>query len=60
MTAGWWTDWDGFPTLRATHEIKMTTWIMQNANNSPEIKAEFETRMHTIRTGEATGNWRAF
>jgi aminoglycoside phosphotransferase (APT) family kinase protein len=76
VTAGWWTDqqyreftnaygfdirdWNGFATLRATHEIKMTTWIMQNVNNSPEIKAEFETRMHTIRTGKGRGRWRPF
>ncbi|GAA3811365.1 aminoglycoside phosphotransferase family protein [Amycolatopsis tucumanensis] len=76
VTAGWWTDkqyndfarsygydirnWEGFPTLRATHEIKMTTWIMQNVDHSPEIKAEFDTRMRTIRTGEANARWRPF
>lgn len=75
-TAGWWTDqqyadfteaygfdirdWDGFPTLRATHEIKMTTWIMQNVDHSPDIKAEFEARMHTIRTGETSVRWHPF
>lgn len=76
VTAGWWTDsqyaefvksygfdirdWDGFSTLRATHEIKMTTWIMQNVNHSTEIKTEFETRMHTIRTGDTGKRWRPF
>ena len=76
VTAGWWTDqqyaefteaygydvrdWDGFPTLQAAHEIKMTTWIMQNVNHSPEIKAEFEARMHAIRTGETSVRWRPF
>jgi Ser/Thr protein kinase RdoA (MazF antagonist) len=66
--AGWWTDaeyaefvaaygwdvttWPGFPVLRAANEIKMTTWIMQNTTHSAEIAAEYETRMHTIRTGE--------
>jgi aminoglycoside phosphotransferase (APT) family kinase protein len=44
------TTWtDGFPVLRAVHEIKMTTWLMQNVNESPEIAHEYETRMKTIR-----------
>jgi aminoglycoside phosphotransferase (APT) family kinase protein len=74
-TAGWWTDaeyaqftdaygwdvttWDGFPTLRAVHEIKMTTWLMQNANESSEIRAEYDTRMCTLR-GNPPGDWRPF
>ncbi len=56
------TTWtDGFPVLRAVHEIKMTTWLMQNVNESPEIATEYEKRMRTIR-GEApcSGNWRPF
>ncbi|WP_435582094.1 phosphotransferase enzyme family protein [Amycolatopsis thermoflava] len=76
VTAGWWSDeqyrrfsdaygydirdWDGFPVLRATHEIKMTTWIMQNVNNSPEIRAEYEARMRTIRDGSVAEAWRPF
>src|SRR5262245_9635663 len=52
-TAGWWTDaqyrafvdaygfdvtaWSGFDVLRRIHEIRMTTWIMQNAGLSPVI-----------------------
>lgn len=76
VTAGWWTaeqyaefvkaygydvrDWDGFSTLRATHEIKMTTWIMQNVNHSDDIAAEYKARMHTIRTGEVDQRWRPF
>jgi aminoglycoside phosphotransferase (APT) family kinase protein len=56
------TSWtDGFPVLRAVHEIKMTTWLMQNVNESSEIAKEYEKRMHTIR-GEGTDskNWRPF
>ena len=75
LTAGWWTDaeydsfveaygyditsWsDGFPVLRAVHEI-MTTWLMQNLNESPEIAREYETRMQTIR-GQGATRWRPF
>jgi Ser/Thr protein kinase RdoA (MazF antagonist) len=56
------TSWtDGFPVLRAVHEIKMTTWLMQNVGESPEIAKEYEKRMRTIR-GEAadSGKWCPF
>lgn len=56
------TTWtDGFPVLRAVHEIKMTTWLMQNVHESPGIAVEYEIRMRTIR-GEAagSGNWCPF
>jgi hypothetical protein len=33
----------------------MTTWLMQNINESPEIAKEYEKRMRTIR-GEAAGS----
>jgi aminoglycoside phosphotransferase (APT) family kinase protein len=51
---------DGFPTLVAVHEIKMTTWLMQNVNESPDIAHEYENRMRKIR-GESTAKpWRPF
>lgn len=54
------TTWtDGFPVLRAVHEIKMTTWLMQNVNESPETAREYETRMRTIR-GEDSPPWHPF
>jgi aminoglycoside phosphotransferase (APT) family kinase protein len=54
------TSWaEGFPVLRAVHEIKMTTWLMQNVNESPDIAREYETRMQTIR-GQGTPRWRPF
>jgi aminoglycoside phosphotransferase (APT) family kinase protein len=54
------TTWtEGFPVLRAVHEIKMTTWLMQNVNESAEIAKEYETRMRTIR-GEDAAAWQPF
>lgn len=50
---------EGFPVLRAVHEIKMITWLMQNVNESPEIAREYENRMRTIR-GEDTAAWQPF
>lgn len=76
VTAGWWSDeqyaafvesygfdvtsWDGFDTARRVHEIKMTTWLMQNVNESPEIAEEYERRMLTIRDGRRDVPWRPF
>lgn len=76
VSAGWWTDaeyhvfvdtygydvmdWAGFELLRLTHEMKMTTWLMQNVSMSVEVAAEYEVRMHTIRTGRTDLPWRPF
>jgi aminoglycoside phosphotransferase (APT) family kinase protein len=54
------TTWtDGFDTLRAVHELKMTTWLMQNVAESAEIADEYQFRMRTLR-GESTSGWRPF
>ncbi|MCA1604110.1 MAG: phosphotransferase, partial [Acidobacteria bacterium] len=76
QTAGWWTDreyeqfseaygydvmsWVGFDVLRAVHEIKMTTWLMQNVQESREIADEYHARIRTIRDGERRRAWRPY
>ncbi|MCA1836434.1 MAG: phosphotransferase, partial [Actinobacteria bacterium] len=50
---------EGFDVLRAVHELKMTTWLMQNVAESPEIAEEYQVRMRTLR-GEPSPGWRAF
>jgi aminoglycoside phosphotransferase (APT) family kinase protein len=52
-----WTE--GFDVLRAVHELKMTTWLMQNVAQSPEIADEYQVRMRTLR-GEPSSRWRPF
>nr|BFE48195.1 hypothetical protein GCM10017745_16220 [Saccharothrix mutabilis subsp. capreolus] len=75
-TAGWWTpqqystyvknygfdvtDWSGFPVARAVHELKMTTWIMQNVHTSAKIANEYGLRMGTLRHRDNIGMWTAF
>lgn len=54
------TEWAGFPIVRRVHEVKMTTWLMQNINESTEIRDEYEVRMATIRAGRPGPPWRAF
>ncbi len=74
-TAGWWTDeqyrefclaygwdvitWDGFQFLRQTHELKMTTWLMQNIHTSDQVAAEFKVRMEYMKTG-CSARWSTF
>ncbi|MBV8994054.1 MAG: aminoglycoside phosphotransferase family protein [Pseudonocardiales bacterium] len=54
------TSWkEGFDVLRAAHELKMTTWLMQNVAESPEIAEEYQVRMRTLR-GEPPSGWRPF
>jgi aminoglycoside phosphotransferase (APT) family kinase protein len=52
-----WTE--GFDILRAAHELKMTTWLMQNVAESAEISDEYQVRMRTLR-GESSSGWRPF
>jgi aminoglycoside phosphotransferase (APT) family kinase protein len=50
---------EGFDVLRAVHELKMTTWLMQNVTESPEIADEYQVRMRTLR-GKPSSGWRPF
>lgn len=54
------TEWTGFESLRQVQAIKMTTWLMQNVNESEEIRAEYERRMRSIRDGVARRDWSPF
>lgn len=47
------TSWSVFEVLRQVQSIKMTTWLMQNINESPAISAEYELRLQAIRSGVA-------
>jgi aminoglycoside phosphotransferase (APT) family kinase protein len=54
------TSWrEGFETLRSVHELKMTTWLMQNVNESADAETEYQVRMKTIR-GDRSQSWHAF
>jgi aminoglycoside phosphotransferase (APT) family kinase protein len=76
QTAGWWTQeeyarfaaaygfdvtsWDGYPVLRAAHELKMTSWLAQNISESREVADEVAARIGTLRGQVPPGNWRPF
>ncbi|HEV2344720.1 MAG TPA: aminoglycoside phosphotransferase family protein [Actinocrinis sp.] len=54
------TDWDGFSIVQAISELKMTTWIMQNASHSPEITAEVRVRLEALRDPTMARHWKPF
>nr|WP_269853500.1 aminoglycoside phosphotransferase family protein [Streptomyces sp. RPT161] len=49
--------WSGFPTLRAIQEFQMTTWLMQNVAESPEVAEEYARRIASLRDDDAPRNW---
>jgi aminoglycoside phosphotransferase (APT) family kinase protein len=51
-------DWNGFPTLRAIQEFKMTTWLMQNIGESGDIAEEYGRRIASLRDDSAPRCWR--
>jgi Ser/Thr protein kinase RdoA (MazF antagonist) len=54
------TTWaEGFSTLQAAHELKMTTWLMQNVAESSDIADEYQVRMRRLRGAPSPG-WRPF
>ncbi len=52
------TSWSGWSVLKAVMQLKMVTWLAQNVGQAPRIKAEYEKRIQTIRTGVLSEPWR--
>lgn len=52
--------WEGFEVVRRINLLKMTSWLMQNVHNSPDIRDEFEVRLATVRNEIALQEWRPF
>ncbi|MEU4841754.1 phosphotransferase enzyme family protein [Nocardia testacea] len=54
------TEWSGWPIMQGIQQVKMVSWLAQNVEHSPEIRAEYEKRIDTIRTGVLSEPWRGF
>lgn len=52
--------WDGFRVIRAINELKMTTWLMQNVNESSQVETEFRTRLTSLYDNDAARHWSPF
>ncbi|MFD4144246.1 phosphotransferase enzyme family protein [Streptomyces sp. NPDC058572] len=53
-------DSPAFPVLRSIHELKMTTWLMQNVGESQRIATEYQTRIAALRDDSAPRAWQPF
>lgn len=49
-----------FPVLRSIREVNMTAWLMQNVEESEDVRAEFGRRIADLRTPGAPRHWRVF
>lgn len=49
-----------FPVLRSIRELNMTAWLMQNVDESENIRAEFQRRVADLRHPDAQRKWRPF
>lgn len=52
--------WEGFPTVSAVMQLRMTTWLGQNVAHSVAVREEFEKRLTTLRTGRLQEAWMGF
>jgi aminoglycoside phosphotransferase (APT) family kinase protein len=52
--------WPGYPVMRAVREFLMTTWIVQQAADSPRAAAEAAKRLAALRTGVSRKDWQPF
>ncbi|MFF5111589.1 phosphotransferase family protein [Streptosporangium sp. NPDC000509] len=53
-------EWEGFTVLRSINELKMTTWLMQNVNESDKIAREFQIRLSSLHNDDTPRGWSPF
>ncbi|MGP3984062.1 phosphotransferase enzyme family protein [Streptomyces sp. KR80] len=53
-------DSPAFPVLRSIHELKMTTWLMQNIRESQRVANEYAARISALRDESAPRQWQPF
>ncbi|MGW0737910.1 aminoglycoside phosphotransferase family protein [Streptomyces sp. NPDC002851] len=49
--------WPGYETLRGLQEFSMTTWLMQNVQESADVAAEYGRRIAALRDHRAPRDW---
>ncbi|MFE3073588.1 phosphotransferase enzyme family protein [Streptomyces sp. NPDC059247] len=50
-------EWPGYETLRRLQEFRMTTWLMQNVDESDAVADEYGRRIAALRDDRAIRNW---
>ncbi|MFE3523978.1 aminoglycoside phosphotransferase family protein [Streptomyces sp. NPDC059161] len=51
-------DWEGYETLRGLQEFGMTTWLMQNVQESERVADEYRRRIAGLRNDDGPRDWR--
>ncbi|WP_019813936.1 phosphotransferase enzyme family protein [Saccharomonospora saliphila] len=51
------TEWDGFATLRAARELKLTTSVLPILRSHPEVRHELYRRLDDLRAGRSDTRW---
>ncbi len=54
------TEWSGYSVIRDISELKMATWLMQNAGHGDDVAAEVRVRLDSLRNGGAPRRWKPF
>jgi len=52
--------WPGADVLLDLRELTMTTWLMQNVGEAPEVAEEFRLRVGSMRAEDRNRAWHAF
>ncbi|MEU3963205.1 aminoglycoside phosphotransferase family protein [Streptomyces buecherae] len=50
-------NWPGYGVLRGIQELRMTTWLMQNVNESAGAASEYRRRIAALRDDSARRDW---
>ncbi|MFF3640327.1 phosphotransferase family protein [Streptomyces sp. NPDC002564] len=53
-------NWPGYETLADLRELMMVAWVGHQAKDSERSAAEFQKRLHSLRSGEGRKTWGAF
>ncbi|MYT70362.1 MULTISPECIES: aminoglycoside phosphotransferase family protein [unclassified Streptomyces] len=53
-------NWPGYETLADLRELMMVAWVGHQAKESERSAAEFQKRLHSLRTGEGRSTWGPF
>lgn len=51
------TAWSGWPVLQGVMQVKMISWLAQNVDHSAGVRAEYDKRIRTLRSGVLVEPW---
>lgn len=52
--------WEGFPTLCAARELKLTTSVLPSLRSNPDVRSELYRRLDDLRAGRLNTRWHRY